>query len=66
MIVVLGGVGEIVGTVVASLGLGITSKFLEPNVGPVMAKIIILVLIILFIQKKPQGLFALKGRTSDS
>ena len=59
------GVGEIAGTVIGSLGLGIVSKFLEPNIGPVMAKIFILIFIILFIQKRPQGIFALKGRAAD-
>ncbi|ALG66953.1 urea ABC transporter permease subunit UrtB [Beggiatoa leptomitoformis] len=62
MVVVLGGVGNIAGAVFGALGLGMLSKFLEPEVGAVMAKILMLVFIILFIQKRPQGLFALKGR----
>jgi hypothetical protein len=61
MAVVLGGVGQLAGTVVGSLGLGVASKFLEPFSGAVLAKIIVLVMIVLFIQRRPQGLFALKG-----
>jgi urea transport system permease protein len=62
MVVVLGGVGQLAGTVVAALGLGVLAKFLEPQTGAVLAKIAILVLIVMFIQKRPQGMFALKGR----
>ncbi|MDG2202754.1 MAG: urea ABC transporter permease subunit UrtB, partial [Burkholderiales bacterium] len=62
MVVVLGGVGQLAGTVYAALGLGGFSKLIEPSVGAVLAKIIILVFIIAVIQKRPQGLFALKGR----
>jgi len=62
MVVVLGGVGQLAGTVIASLGLGIVSKFLEGWAGAVIAKILVLVFIIIFIQRRPQGLFALKGR----
>jgi urea transport system permease protein len=65
MVVVLGGVGQLAGAVYAALGLGILSKFLEGFSGAVLAKIIVLVLIIVFIQKRPQGLFALKGRSAD-
>jgi urea transport system permease protein len=65
MVVVLGGVGQLAGTIIAALGLGEMSKFLEPSAGPVMTKIMILVLIVLFIQKRPQGLFALKGRSVE-
>ena len=65
MVVVLGGVGKIAGTIVGALGLGIINKFLEPVAGAVLGKIIVLVLIILVIQKRPQGLFALKGRSVD-
>lgn len=65
MVVVLGGVGQLAGTVSGALGLGIVSKFLEPLSGPVMAKILILVFIIIFIQRRPQGLFALKGRVVE-
>ena len=65
MVVVLGGVGQLAGTIIASLGLGEVNKFLEPVAGAVLAKIIILVVIVLFIQKRPQGLFALKGRSVD-
>jgi urea transport system permease protein len=66
MVVVLGGVGQLAGTVYAALGLGIMNKFLEAWQGAVLAKIMILVFIIIFIQKRPQGLFALKGRTVDA
>src|SRR5258706_12085351 len=66
MVVVLGGVGQLAGTVIAALGLGELNKFLEPYAGAVLGKIAILVLIILFIQKRPQGLFALKGRSAEA
>jgi urea transport system permease protein len=65
MVVVVGGVGQLAGTVYAALGLGIISKYMEGFTGPVMAKIIVLVIIIIFIQKRPQGIFALKGRSVD-
>lgn len=66
MVVVLGGVGQLAGAVWAALGLGIVSKFLEGWAGAVVAKILVLVFIIAFIQKRPQGIFALKGRFADS
>ena len=66
MVVVLGGVGQLAGTVYAALGLGIANKFLEAWQGAVLAKIAVLVFIIVFIQKRPQGLFALKGRTVEA
>ena len=62
MVVVTGGVGQIAGTVYAALGLGVINKLLEGWAGAVLAKIMVLVLIVVFIQKRPQGLFALKGR----
>lgn len=65
MVVVLGGVGQLAGTVVAAFGLGSINKFLEPWAGAVMAKITILVLIVLFVQKRPQGLFAPRGRSVE-
>jgi urea transport system permease protein len=65
MVVVLGGVGNLAGTVIAAFGLGEVNKFLEPVAGAVLAKIAILVFIIIFIQKRPQGLFALKGRSVE-
>ncbi len=65
LVVVTGGVGQLAGTVVAALGLGMLNKLLEPQVGAVLGKIAILVLIVLFIQKRPQGLFAFKGRVID-
>jgi urea transport system permease protein len=66
MVVVLGGVGQLAGTVYAAMGLGIANKFLEGVAGAVLAKICILVFIIVFIQKRPQGIFAIKGRFADS
>jgi urea transport system permease protein len=66
MVVVLGGVGQLAGTVYAALGLGVVNKFLEAWSGAVLAKIAVLVFIIVFIQKRPQGLFALKGRTVEA
>ena len=66
MVVVLGGVGKIAGTVAGAMGLGVLNKFLEPVAGAVLGKILVLVLIIIVIQKRPQGLFALKGRMADN
>ncbi|KAF0166504.1 MAG: branched-chain amino acid transport system permease protein [Rhodocyclaceae bacterium] len=66
MVVVLGGVGQLAGAVWAALGLGIVTKFIESWAGAVIAKIVVLVFIIMFIQKRPQGLFALKGRFVES
>jgi urea transport system permease protein len=66
MVVVLGGVGQLAGAVVAGLGLGVLTKLLEGWQGAVLAKIMVLVVIVLFIQKRPQGLFALKGRSAES
>ncbi len=65
MVVVLGGVGQLAGAVVAALGLGVASKFLEGVSGAVLAKIAVLVFVIFFIQKRPQGLFAMKGRVAE-
>ena len=65
MVVVLGGVGQLAGTVYAGLGLGIMNKLLENWTGAVLAKITVLVIIIIFIQRRPQGLFALKGRSVE-
>jgi urea transport system permease protein len=66
MVVVFGGVGSLWGTLVAALSLGVANKLLEPVAGAVLGKIAILVFIILFIQKRPRGLFAQKGRTAES
>ncbi|WP_035058080.1 urea ABC transporter permease subunit UrtB [Andreprevotia chitinilytica] len=66
LVVVLGGVGQLAGAVYAALGLGIVAKFLEGWAGAVIAKIIVLAIVIVFIQRRPQGLFALKGRFADS
>jgi urea transport system permease protein len=62
MVVVLGGVGRIAGTIAAALGLGVAQKLMEPLSGAVLGKIAVLVFIILFIQRRPQGMFPLKGR----
>nr|WP_084526904.1 urea ABC transporter permease subunit UrtB [Kaistia soli] len=66
MVVVFGGVGNLWGTLVGAFTLGIANKFLEPYAGAVLAKILVLVFIILFIQKRPRGLFALKGRSVEA
>jgi len=66
MVVVFGGVGSIWGTVVGAFSLGIVNKFLEPVSGAILGKVVVLVIIILFIQKRPRGLFALKGRAAES
>jgi urea transport system permease protein len=66
MVVVLGGVGQLAGTVYAALGLGVLNKFIEGWAGAVLAKIAVLVLIVVFIQKRPQGLFAVKGRSAEA
>ena len=66
MVVVLGGVGQLAGAVSAALGLGIVNKLIEGVSGPVIAKIAVLLFIVGFIQKRPQGLFALKGRSADA
>jgi urea transport system permease protein len=65
MVVVLGGVGQIAGTVYAGLGLGLMNKLLEGWQGAVLAKIMVLAFIVVFIQKRPQGIFALKGRSAE-
>jgi urea transport system permease protein len=66
MVVVLGGVGQLAGTVVAALGLGVLNKFLEGLTGAVLAKIAVLLFIIILIQKRPQGIFAMKGRSAEA
>jgi urea transport system permease protein len=65
MVVVFGGVGNLFGTLVGATALGIINKFLEPYAGAVLGKILVLVFIILFIQRRPRGLFALKGRAVE-
>ena len=65
MVVVLGGVGQLAGTVIAAFSLGTINKFIEPYSGAVLAKIMILVLIVLVVQKRPQGLFAPRGRSVE-
>ncbi|MBV9393977.1 MAG: urea ABC transporter permease subunit UrtB [Methylobacteriaceae bacterium] len=66
MVVVFGGVGNLWGTLVAAMTLGVANKFLEPFAGAVLGKIVLLIFIILFIQKRPRGLFALKGRAVEA
>jgi urea transport system permease protein len=66
LVVVVGGVGQLAGTVYAALGLGLLNKFLEGWTGAVLAKIAVLLLIIIFIQKRPQGIFAMKGRSAEA
>src|SRR4029453_18186272 len=66
MVVVLGGVGNLVGTVSAALGVGVTNQILEPWLGAVLGKILVLAVIILFLQWRPNGLFVTKSRSLDS
>jgi urea transport system permease protein len=66
MVVVLGGVGKLAGAVAGAFSLGLLNKFLEPTTGAVLGKIMVLVFLILFIQKRPQGIFALKGRAAEA
>jgi len=66
MVVVFGGVGSLWGTIVGAFGLGIVNKFLEPVSGAILGKVVVLIIIILFIQKRPRGLFALKGRAAEA
>lgn len=66
LVVVVGGVGQLAGAVIAALGLGIFNKVLEGMTGAVIAKIVLLVAVIVFIQKRPQGIFALRGRSAEA
>jgi urea transport system permease protein len=66
LVVVFGGVGNLMGTLVGALSLGVVNKLLEPVAGAILGKIVVLVAIILFIQRRPRGLFALKGRTAET
>jgi len=66
LVVVFGGVGNLWGTLIGALSLGVANKLLEPWAGAVLGKILLLVLIIVFIQKRPRGLFALKGRAVEA
>nr|WP_282450016.1 urea ABC transporter permease subunit UrtB [Microbulbifer sp. CAU 1566] len=65
MVVVFGGVGNLLGTLVGGFSLGVANKFLEPATGAVLANIIVLVCLILFIQKRPKGLFPQRGRAAE-
>jgi urea transport system permease protein len=66
MVVVFGGVGNLWGTVIAGLSLGVANKFIEPFAGAVLAKIVVLVFIIFFIQRRPRGLFPQLGRSAEA
>ena len=66
LVVVFGGVGNLWGTALAALTLGVLNKFLEPVAGAVLGKIVVLVLVILFIQRRPRGMFPLKGRAVET
>ena len=66
MVVVTGGVGKLLGTILAAVGIGGLNKIIEPSLGAVFGKVLILILVILFIQRRPSGLFAMKGRYADS
>ena len=66
MVVVFGGVGNLWGTLLGAFTLGVANKALEPFAGAVLGKILILIMLILFIQKRPRGLFALKGRAVEA
>ena len=66
MVVVTGGVGKLLGSIIAALGIGGLNKIIEPGLGAVFGKVLILVLVIVFIQRRPSGLFATKGRYADS
>ncbi len=66
MVVVFGGVGNLWGTTVGALTLGIVNKFLEPVAGAVLGKIVVLIMLILFIQRRPRGMFPLKGRAAEA
>jgi urea transport system permease protein len=61
-----GGVGKLLGTILAAVGIGGLNKIIEPGLGAVFGKVVILVFVILFIQRRPSGLFAAKGRYADS
>jgi urea transport system permease protein len=65
MVVVFGGVGKLAGTIFAALGIGGLNKLIEPGMGAVFGKVLVLVLLILFLQKRPSGLFPAKGRYGD-
>jgi len=66
LVVVFGGVGNLWGTLIGALSLGVVNKLLEPFAGAILGKIVVLVVIILFIQRRPRGLFALRGRTAET
>jgi len=65
MVVVFGGVGNLWGTLIGGMSLGVLNKVLEPWAGAVLAKIFVLVALILFVQRRPRGLFPQKGRAAE-
>jgi urea transport system permease protein len=66
MVVVTGGVGKLAGTILAAAGIGALNKGIEPALGAVFAKVAILVVVILFLQRRPAGLFATRGRNAEA
>jgi urea transport system permease protein len=66
IVVVVGGVGNLWGTLLGAMMVGVVDKFVEPFFGAVLAKIVVLAFLILFIQRRPQGLFPLKGRAAEA
>ena len=66
MVVVFGGVGNLWGTLIGGMTLGVANKFMEPWAGAILAKILVLVFLIAFIQKRPRGLFPQRGRAADA
>ena len=66
MVVVTGGVGKLAGTILAAAGIGVLNKGIEPALGAVFAKVAILIAVILFLQRRPAGLFATRGRSAEA
>ena len=66
MVVVFGGVGNLWGTLISGMTLGIANKIMEPWAGAILAKILVLIFLIMFIQKKPRGLFPQRGRAVEA
>jgi len=66
LVVVTGGVGKLLGSILAAIGIGGLNKLIEPSLGAVFGKVLMLVLVIVFIQRRPSGLFATKGRYADA
>ena len=66
MVVVFGGVGSLWGTFVGGMTLGVVNKLMEPWAGAILAKVVVLVGLILFIQRRPRGLFPQRGRAAEA